>query len=196
MLPWLSVWSEVQMICIWSSWCHCHPVISCFSKIQNGLSFWYRPTQVVLEKRPLNGCMCVSSNSCVYIYMYTWHIWTAFKGSYQKTRRWERQEYLEPWRVHCECYSILLAATMPVSQCNRECFPSPVLLSVTIFQPSSACTSHLVKSKTAAQNRQMLLVYAGCLQLLEILEISWNLKFLLEILEISWNFVDAPGKSS
>jgi len=37
----------------------------------------------------------------------------------------------------------------------------------------------------------------GCLQLLEILEIleiSWNLKFLLEILEISWIFVDAPGK--
>ena len=27
-----------------------------FSKIQNGLSFWYRPTQVVLEKRPLNDC--------------------------------------------------------------------------------------------------------------------------------------------
>jgi len=26
-----------------------------------------------------------------------------------------------------------------------------------------------------------------CLQLLEILEISWNLKTLLEILEISWN---------
>jgi len=28
-LAWLSVWSEVQMICILSSWCHCHPVISC-----------------------------------------------------------------------------------------------------------------------------------------------------------------------
>jgi len=26
-LAWLSVWSEVQMISIWSSWCHCHPVI-------------------------------------------------------------------------------------------------------------------------------------------------------------------------
>ena len=37
-------------------------------------------------------------------------------------------------------------------------------------------------------------VGAGCLQLLEILEISWNLKFLLEILEISWNFVYAPEK--
>jgi len=24
-LMWLSVWREVHMICIWSSWCHCHP---------------------------------------------------------------------------------------------------------------------------------------------------------------------------
>jgi len=29
----LSVWSKMQMICIWSSWCHCHPIISCFIKI-------------------------------------------------------------------------------------------------------------------------------------------------------------------
>jgi len=34
----------------------------------------------------------------------------------------------------------------------------------------------------------------GCLQLLDILETSWNLKLLLEILDISWNLVDAPGK--
>jgi len=33
------VWSEVQMICIWSSWCQCHPIISCSIKIQNGLPF-------------------------------------------------------------------------------------------------------------------------------------------------------------
>ena len=58
-LAWLSVWSEVQMICIWFSWCHCHPIICCFSKIQDGLSFWYWPSQVVLEKRPLNVCVCV-----------------------------------------------------------------------------------------------------------------------------------------
>ena len=32
------------------------------------------------------------------------------------------------------------------------------------------------------------------LELLEILELSWNLKLLPEILEIFWNFVDAPGK--
>jgi len=54
-LAWLSVWSEVQMICIWSSWCHCHPIISCFIRIQNGLPFWFWLTRVVLEKRPLNG---------------------------------------------------------------------------------------------------------------------------------------------
>jgi len=24
-LVWLSVWSEVQIVCIWSRWCHCHP---------------------------------------------------------------------------------------------------------------------------------------------------------------------------
>jgi len=35
-LAWLSVWSKVQIICIWSSWCHCHPIISCSSKILNG----------------------------------------------------------------------------------------------------------------------------------------------------------------
>jgi len=35
--------------------------------------------------------------------------------------------------------------------------------------------------------------HTGCLQLLEILEISWNLKTLLEILEISWNLNGPPG---
>ena len=50
-LAWLSVWSEVQIVCIWSGWCHCHPIISCFSKMQNGLPFWCHITQFVL-----NGC--------------------------------------------------------------------------------------------------------------------------------------------
>ena len=42
MLVWLSVWSEVQIVCILSCWCHCI------------LPFWYRLTQVVLEKRQLS----------------------------------------------------------------------------------------------------------------------------------------------
>jgi len=27
-LAWLSVWSEVQIVCMWSSWCRCHPETS------------------------------------------------------------------------------------------------------------------------------------------------------------------------
>jgi len=34
----LSVWSEVQMTCVWSSWCYCQPIISCFIKTQIGLT--------------------------------------------------------------------------------------------------------------------------------------------------------------
>ena len=33
--------------------------VSCFSKIRLVLPFWYRPTRVVLEKGPLDGCVCV-----------------------------------------------------------------------------------------------------------------------------------------
>jgi len=52
-LAWLIVWREVQLICICSSWCQCHPIVSYCSKIHNGLPSWCRPTQLVLEKRPL-----------------------------------------------------------------------------------------------------------------------------------------------
>ena len=32
--------------------------VSCFSKIQIGLPFWYLITAVVLDKGLLNGCVC------------------------------------------------------------------------------------------------------------------------------------------
>jgi len=54
-LAWLPAWSEVQMVCIWSSWCHCHPIISCFIKIQNGLTFLVPAYRVVLKNSLLNG---------------------------------------------------------------------------------------------------------------------------------------------
>ena len=37
--------------------------ISCFSESRLVLPFWYRLTRVVLEKGPLNGCVCV----CVFV---------------------------------------------------------------------------------------------------------------------------------
>jgi len=36
--------------CICSSWCHCHPIVSCSSKIQNGLPFWCRLTRLSWKK--------------------------------------------------------------------------------------------------------------------------------------------------
>ena len=56
---WLSVWSKVQT-CIWPSWCHCHSLSLASVKSRLVLPFWYRLTQVVLDKGPLNGvCVCV-----------------------------------------------------------------------------------------------------------------------------------------
>jgi len=37
--------------------------VSCFSKVQIVLPFWYRLTRVVPEKGPLNGCVCM----CLFI---------------------------------------------------------------------------------------------------------------------------------
>ena len=47
--------------------------VSCFSKIQIVLPFWYRLTRVVLEKGPLNGCVCEGVCVCVCVY---WNILT------------------------------------------------------------------------------------------------------------------------
>ena len=57
-LAWLSVWSRVQT-CVWPSWCHCHSLSLASVKSRLVLPFWYRLTQVVPEKGPLNGCVCV-----------------------------------------------------------------------------------------------------------------------------------------
>ena len=73
-LAWLSVWSKVQT-CIWPSWCHCFSLSLASVKSRLILPFWYRLTRVVLDKGPLNGCVCVAtvgqfscrlSNPCTY----------------------------------------------------------------------------------------------------------------------------------
>jgi len=60
----VTVWSKLQMICIWSSWCHCqcHPIISCFIKIQIDLTFLVPAYPGCLKKR----YRCLSINSQVY----------------------------------------------------------------------------------------------------------------------------------
>jgi len=61
-LAWLSVWSEVQT-CMWPSWCRSLSLASVKSRLV--LPFWYRLTWVVLEKGPLNVCVCVCVRACV-----------------------------------------------------------------------------------------------------------------------------------
>ena len=51
---WLSVWSEVQIVCVWSSWCHCHletPSSLASFKSRLVLAFWYQLTQVVVPEK-------------------------------------------------------------------------------------------------------------------------------------------------
>ena len=49
--------------------------VSCFSKIQIGLPFWYWLTSVVPDKGPLNGCVCVP-----------WHCWLGIRKSIQSVK--------------------------------------------------------------------------------------------------------------
>jgi len=58
-LAWLSVWCEVQT-CIWLSGFHCHSLSVAPVKSRLVLPFWYRLTQVVPDRGPLNGCVCVT----------------------------------------------------------------------------------------------------------------------------------------
>ena len=54
--------------------------VSCYSKIQNGLPFWYRLTRAVLEKGAINGCVCVCARvracvrACVRVHMICYHL--------------------------------------------------------------------------------------------------------------------------
>ena len=95
MLVWLSVWSKVQLICICSSCCHCHLIISCFIKMQSGLKsrliwpFWCQLTQVVLEKWLLNledskvskQCTCNTTNRTSFFCLDSRHWWCNFMVS-------------------------------------------------------------------------------------------------------------------
>ena len=77
---WLSVWCEVHIVCIWSSWCHCVPEPHHFLPHLN--PDWYGLTQVVLEKRPLNrGSSSSSIGHIKFLLHYCGHF-------YEKASKW------------------------------------------------------------------------------------------------------------
>ena len=47
--------------------------VSCFSKIQMVLPYWYQLTQVVPDKGPLNGCVYHCSMVCLSVYLSVGH---------------------------------------------------------------------------------------------------------------------------
>jgi len=79
LLAWLSVWSKVQT-CIWPSWCHFHSLSLASVKSRLVLPFWYRPTQVVPGKGPLNGCVCACACACVCVCLFVCmcNIWASY----------------------------------------------------------------------------------------------------------------------
>jgi len=94
-LVWLSIWREMQIVCIWSSWCHCHPKTSlsiASFKYRLVLPFRYRLTQVCLEKRLLNWyssivvfggsrhCFSVFTAACLFTNRKNCYGWTVMKS--------------------------------------------------------------------------------------------------------------------
>ena len=65
---WRGYLSGARCRLAWPSWCCCHSLSLASVKPRLVLPFWYRPTWVVLEKGPLNGCVC--KRVCVYKYVY------------------------------------------------------------------------------------------------------------------------------
>jgi len=62
--------SEVQMVCIWCSWCHCHPVISCFVKtfiIQIVLAFLVPAYRGCRGKEAVELVSCLRAVTQVYV---------------------------------------------------------------------------------------------------------------------------------
>jgi len=77
-----SVVADVHMICIWSSWCHCHFVISCRFKIQSRFAFQLpayqdRPGKDAVTKLFLPECLQLETfwmiDLCIILSFVTMH---------------------------------------------------------------------------------------------------------------------------
>ena len=82
----LSVWSKVQMICTLSSCCHCHAVISCFIKMQNGSAFLVPAYPGCPGKEAIKWVIGCSSCSVWYvIFEFCHRLWwsTVVVGQFQ-----------------------------------------------------------------------------------------------------------------
>ena len=72
-LAWLSVWCKVQT-CIWPSGFHCHSLSLASVKSRLVFTFLVPAHPGVLDKGPLNGCVCVYWWTSVYVILHR-RIW-------------------------------------------------------------------------------------------------------------------------
>ena len=134
-LVWLSIWSKMQIVYIWSSWCLCIPkprqsssVASFKSRLD--LPFWYRLTQIVLDKRSLNRC-----SSSTHTHTFNGSLsGTTRVGRYQKGKT--NLDFTEArdseWQWHQlghmqVCTSLQTdnhASTPPLSFCRPDALPA------------------------------------------------------------------------
>ena len=97
-----STWRKLIKDVSWTGWVW---VGECFS--------WYRPTRVVPDQRPLNGCVCVCGGVCCiccYVFLCTWQIVSTLKDTMNKTvqqdygnvdaetKGWDRLQYDVSWQ--------------------------------------------------------------------------------------------------
>ena len=85
-------------------------IISCCSKTQNGLTFWYLPTKVVLECWLLNKCSRKSFCPCIN-YPPPLSIWPhLFRGAGHEKRRGEQLKWFLAFRLYIGSF---LCAQLP-----------------------------------------------------------------------------------
>jgi len=120
-LAWLSVWSKVQT-CIWPSWCHCHSLSVASVKSRLVSPFWYRLTQVFLDKGPSDGCVCVCLTGCVALWIISSYR-LGLKVCGLVLHNWSCLHYCSPLVnviVHVLCSGVLLLLHISQTHCQRR----------------------------------------------------------------------------
>ena len=143
-LAWLSVWSKVQT-CIWPSWCHCHSLSLASVKSRLVLPFWYRLTRVVLDKGPLNGCVCVCVHESAQ-----WHLLATIV---ERSCSGNMAFYILPWTWTHTCYYAHLRDLLP--QCLSTVLHLLFLGFLLVVDAATVFASTAAVSRSAADTALM-----------------------------------------
>jgi len=118
MLVRVSLWSEDQIVCIWSSWCHCHPkspsTLASF-KYRLVSPLRYRLTQTVVEKRLTDVVVVVITVNAECCSCVSWRKW--FISKFSRLARSKLMGWVVSVQQHQ--FSFHLSQCMSASHCLR-----------------------------------------------------------------------------